>query len=445
MSDLDLDINNYTINDIERFLKLDPKKKYTASDVELKEYEIREQLLSSGHIDKRLRREVIEFLTKCKSMLTHVKFEKPSTTLEYHPQIPSSVKLEPTELSTSRADSDIIHKPDTPFTYTNTSEYFAGNLNPLNTRVISKCVSIDTRFRDNYARTKASDFTIQLPSKLNKVVSMQLSAIEFPISYYSISGTYGNNYLYLYANTQTYTDGPIEQYETVIVIPDGNYSGPDLIDVINLQLGPRDISGDLIFPTIVVEGEIINPTSVFSNIHLFFDVNVNFTGTAKTIIEPYGEKAYIINSIGLDFRKGIDKQNDNLPITTKFGWNLGFNQETYFGSVSYTSDTPMDMNIMRYMYFCVDDYQRSVNNLFFSAFHNKPMNENVLGRISLEAENFTVFVENKYNLITEPRKYFGPVDIQRLRIHLIDDHGRPFDTNGANYSFVLTFKLLYDL
>ena len=187
---------NYTINDIERFLKLDPKKKYTASDVELKEYEIREQLLSSGHIDKRLRREVIEFLTKCKSMLTHAKFEKPST-LEYHPQIPSSVKLEPTDLSTSRADSDIIHKPDTPFTYTNTSEYFAGNLNPLNTRVISKCVSIDTRFRDNYAKTKASDFTIQLPSKLNKVVSMQLSAIEFPISYYSISGTYGNNYLYL--------------------------------------------------------------------------------------------------------------------------------------------------------------------------------------------------------------------------------------------------------
>lgn len=445
MPDLDLDINNYTINDIERFLKLDPKKKYTASDVELKEYEIREQLLSSGHIDKRLRREVIEFLTKCKSMLTHAKFEKPSTTLEYHPQIPPSVKLEPTGLSTSRADSDIIKKPDTQFTYTNTSEYFAGNLNPLNTRVISKCVSIDTRFRDNYAKTKASDFTIQLPSKLNKVVSMQLSAIEFPISYYSISGTYGNNYLYLYANTQTYTDGPIDQYETVIVIPDGNYSGPDLIDVINLQLGPRDSSGNLIFPTIVVEGIIINPTSVFSNIHLFFDVNVNYTGTAKTIIEPYGSKAYIINSIGLDFRKGIDKKNDNLPITTKFGWNLGFNQETYFGSVSYTSDTPMDMNIMRYMYFCVDDYQRSVNNLFFSAFHTKPMNENVLGRISLEADNFSVFVENKYNLITEPRKYFGPVDIQRLRIHLIDDHGRPFDTNGANYSFVLTFKLLYDL
>ena len=44
MADLDLDINNYNINDIERFLTLDPKNNYTANDVELREYEIREKL-----------------------------------------------------------------------------------------------------------------------------------------------------------------------------------------------------------------------------------------------------------------------------------------------------------------------------------------------------------------------------------------------------------------
>jgi len=47
---MDLDINNYSIRDLETFFRLEPDV-YTPSDVELKEYEIRETLLSSGHVD----------------------------------------------------------------------------------------------------------------------------------------------------------------------------------------------------------------------------------------------------------------------------------------------------------------------------------------------------------------------------------------------------------
>ena len=95
----------------------------------------------------------------------------------------------------SRAESELIKRQDTNFVYSQTSEYYPGQMNPLAMRTITKYVSIDTRFRDNYATTNASDFVIQLPSKLNKVVSMQLSSIEFPITYYSISSKYGNNFL----------------------------------------------------------------------------------------------------------------------------------------------------------------------------------------------------------------------------------------------------------
>jgi hypothetical protein len=54
-------------------------------------------------------------------------------------------------------------------------------------------------------------------------------------------------------------------------------------------------------------------------------------------------------------------------------------------------------------------------------------------------------MENNYNLITEPRRYFGPVDIQKLRVQLFDDHGRQLDINNSNFSFVLTLKILYNL
>ena len=58
MENLDLDINNYSLKDLERFFKL--KSTYNSNDVELKEYQIREQLLKSGHIDKRLKLDFIK-------------------------------------------------------------------------------------------------------------------------------------------------------------------------------------------------------------------------------------------------------------------------------------------------------------------------------------------------------------------------------------------------
>jgi hypothetical protein len=59
--------------------------------------------------------------------------------------------------------------------------------------------------------------------------------------------------------------------------------------------------------------------------------------------------------------------------------------------------------------------------------------------------NFRVFSGNEFNMIVEPRKYFGPVDIQKINVKIYDDMGRMVDLNGANFSFCLTFKTLYDL
>ena len=424
MSDIDLDINNYNVSDLEKFFSLDPKKNYTAGDVELREYEIREQLLSSGHVKREFKKDLIDFLAKAKNLLYGKQTEPPKQT-EYK------------DLSTvTRAESELITRPERVFAYSNPSEYFPGQLNPLDTRTITKYVSIDTRFRDNYATTNASDFVIQLPSKLNKVVSMQLSSIEFPISYYSISSKYGNNFLYLYADTQYYDGGPIAQFEKVVIIPDGNYAATDLLAKINVLLAPVDASGNL-----------IDVSSVFSYIKLTIDINDNSSGSGKVTIGPNSRylSSNIVNSIGLDFTKSIKCCKDDSSITTKIGWNLGFNKSKYFGSNLYTSDTVADMSIMRYAYLGIDDYQRSGNTLFFNAFHDKQIGENVLARIAMQSNSFAVLMANNLGLVTEPRKYFGPVDIQRLRIQIFDDHGRPLDINNANYSFVLTFKMIYDL
>ena len=73
------------------------------------------------------------------------------------------------------------------------------------------------------------------------------------------------------------------------------------------------------------------------------------------------------------------------------------------------------------------------------------MSPNILARISIKGSYFSLIMENDFNIITEPRRYFGPVDIQRLRIRLYDERGRILSMNNSNYSFCLDFKMIYDL
>jgi hypothetical protein len=48
-------------------------------------------------------------------------------------------------------------------------------------------------------------------------------------------------------------------------------------------------------------------------------------------------------------------------------------------------------------------------------------------------------------LITYPRKYFGPVNIQKLQIQLLDEYGRIINLNNMDYSICLTMETIYDL
>ena len=46
--------------------------------------------------------------------------------------------------------------------------------------------------------------------------------------------------------------------------------------------------------------------------------------------------------------------------------------------------------------------------------------------------------------VNRTREYFGPVDIQRLHVSLYDEFGRIIDLNNMDWSFSLTFEILYN-
>ena len=431
MDGLDLDINNYTIKDLETFFKINASNKsYNAADIELREAEIREALLSSGHIDKKFKRDLIMFLETAKDWLIVAKCKNESAIKPYRntakpEQYPASREAMP-------RTEELMVRQDTPYVNTYSSEYFPGIMNPLKTRVISKLLNIDTRFRDNMTTTNSSDFLVSLPVRLQKVVSMQISAFEFPVSFYGISSKYGNNYFYIEVSSDL--GGEIFTETRTVVIKDGNYNASDLIDEINTAMIPLNDDGEP------------DTNSSFNYIKFSLDISQTGSGTGKVIIEPLTSlQGQSVISIFLDFTRDINGIPDKTPTTSKICMNLGFLKRKYEGGKSYTSETLIEPATIRYLYLAIDDFNNNVNNHYISAFNQSILSPNILARISVKGSYFSLMMETDLITTTEPRKYFGPVDIQKLHIQVFDDHGRILDTNNSNFSFCILFKMLYDL
>jgi hypothetical protein len=432
MDQMDLEIDNYSMTDLEKFFKL--KNKYTEADVEQKEYEIREQLLSSGHVNKKFKRDLIIFLKEAKDRILQSKFpikkENLPTTIQKNAIIDKSNVPKSQELPTSRIPN-IIERPTTNYLNVQLSEFYQGTINPLNTRTITKNITVDTRFRDRYHATSSSDFMITLPMRLNKVVSLKMTAIELPKNFYSICSEYGNNYFTI----QVIQMRESEMYETVrtIVIPNGNYTSEELINKIN----------DILWSPIVHEDATANIKFSMTTDKENRDGN----GDGKVIIEPLHEHHdHHIIEIILNFETDTKGNNDVIHLSQKLGWILGFIHAKYCGSNLYISEKPIEPNTIKYLYLAVDDFNKSMNETFTTAFAKNEIKPNILARISNVGKGYENTIINKeFAVVTEPRKYFGPVDIQRLHIQLFDDYGRVINMNFCDYSFCLSFTLMYDL
>jgi len=409
MADLDLDIQHYSIQDMKNFFRLD--KFFSQSDVEKREYEIREQLLSSGHINKKLKSDLIAFLNDVKDTIITNAFP----IKEYHnpglyrkldptPELPR-VPYPPSNVR----EQDILQRSTTPYIYTQNSDFLPGILNPVQTRTLTQCISIDTRFRDMPYTTQSSDFAISIPNKIKKVLSIQLSSFEInPETIYNISSSLKNNYLYL-SVTSTNSD---EESICVFFIPDGNYTTEKLLNILN-ELMREKI--DKPFPK------------------LFFRLDPD--GSGRVCLETLDDS---ILSISLDFTMdetgNVDK--NTVDYLSKLGRVLGFTKRKYKGSNTYMSDTAVNPNIgFSYIYLQIDDFQNNSPPSFITVFQNNNIPTSVLARIS---------IQNEISFISEPRRYFGPIDLTRIQIRLLDEYGRVLDMNSADYSFCLLLQLVYD-
>jgi hypothetical protein len=255
---------------------------------------------------------------------------------------------------------------------------------------------------------------------------MQLSAFEIITSYYVISKQYGNNFFWITINQTT---GETDRAQ--ILIPDGNYTPNDLLDYLNNYVS--------------VNGPLGSVNPIFNS--LVFTINItNLSSGSGQMIIGLSTLPSTGTTITLDFQANSQGNPDNgTPLVLKLGWLLGFRLGIYENNNNYVSEGIVNLSGPKYLYLVIDDYNNNVNNGFYSAFNSSILNKNILARISLQANTFNVLEQNSLNLITTPREYFGPVNLQNLNIQLLDEYGRIVNLNNMDYSFCVILTTVYDI
>ena len=158
---------------------------------------------------------------------------------------------------TVQQNSNFVTKHnDLPAVNTFNSNLKYGDINPLTRKSFKKILNINTKFRNNYTTTISTNFSIELPSTVRKVVSMKLVDTQFPEMVYTVSNKLGSNSFTI--------DTGIGGGPYTIDISNGSYNSTTIVDAINA-----------------------NPYMILNNVELSYDeTNGLMTFSSMTTIPP---------------------------------------------------------------------------------------------------------------------------------------------------------------
>ncbi len=412
----DLNINNYRKQELIDMFELPPN--YDKNIVEIKESKLRESIINNNEINQDIKIKTINFLAEAKNILCETVYSEVSNIkksidkFNSHNIYHTNYDLKSTKIE-DKNEHMVQVRSEYPYVTSKPQEFFSGIINPLSRTSNKYFLNIDTRFRTDYYNSQSTNFNITLPTQFNDVLTMQLDSIELPLTFYNISKQYGNNFFTIDASGSS----------EVISIPDGNYTFDGILTILNNSM--TTLGG------------------LFSNI-LFTIDNTNSNGSGRMIVGLKTGSPLFNFTLNFQANKfGIEDRNTPLPL--KLGWIFGFRNGIYVNNSVYISEGLVDLNTFRYLYLVIDDHNNNVSNNYFSAFTNSVLNKNILARISLQADTYTVLLQNNLNIITSPRRYFGPVNIQNMNIQILDEYGRIVDLNNMDLSFCLSLQTSYDV
>jgi hypothetical protein len=386
-----------------------------------------------------------------------------------------------------------------------------GSLNPVLKNITSRIVMLDSTYRQNIVPydspvCASTDYTLDLSDTLNNTLSIKLSSVQIPFTWYNYADYLGNTcFMYKvgtggspFSNNDLNLDGMLQ-----FIIPNGSYTNSTtLLAALNPSPSPP-------FP------------------FKFDFVNNSFTVTNT---DPSGNYIRIVFYNGNNPTMSCSKTGCRFPskLDNNLGWNLGFRSSNIPGvelAIAYDL-APLALSPIHsvkagvpycnigpnYFLLVVDDFNQNHLNqglvniddtdttlnpppyinadINYSCFNTDegfqspypvyipnaptrltqaqlysanqiaenrrnttnirtpgPTTTDVLAVIPLKVGGLSFgdkYIEFGSSLLQNERVYFGPVNISRMRVVLRDDKGNVVNLNGADWSFSLISTHLYE-
>jgi len=387
-SAIDLDIDHYNNEDLERFFNLD--KNYSEQDIASKETDMKKKLLGTI-ADKSFQNRLFMFLDEAKRILFQ--------------------NIKRSSLAPGDGSNFVIQKPKESIMNhidpmnTFVTDTAPGSLNKLRRRTRLMTLSMNTLFRDSNS-VSSTDCFFTLTYTLKNVVGIRLLSVELPESIYLVSNALMSNWLYIWI--------PATDISGNIFIPEGCYDAT----VIQSTL----------------ENAINNTLGV-----------TNF----KVLIDPISKRTTITHNLGYDFELSLYNPDSDICNAIKFeqslGWILGYRYKLYSNSSSYTSEGLFFSAPLEYMFFSLNDYNFNNSSNVVVQLYENYIEENILAKIPYTNNSFQILFDGSSDVISPHRQFFGPVDIKKFAMKLLNKFGKVVDINCMDFSFTLEVEMIYDI
>ena len=364
-------------------------------------------------------------------------------------------------------------------------------LNPNLKNVTTRLIHLDSQFRQNHGTGSATDYTLDLSDPLKNVLSLRLYSIQIPFSWYIIDAQYNNNVFWISTSTSA---------ESIpIMMPSGNYTPATFVGVMNtvFKVAVPDISGS---PVAYNEstGKLTLTIKTTGSVSIVSVIFFDFSGLLATA--PYANgtlgwlmgyrEAIIEVAIGGNVANGVldlygtknllfvlDDYNQNhvnnglvsiteisktLPLPSYYRPDLPFsvmsptntfnNDINDYGDSATTTFKPLPIMLPSAPRLLTQSQIYTVNEIMKARGQTMtyrmraPTSPDIFAMIPMKHGGMKigdVYVEFGSSLQTNMRVYFGPVNIERMRIRLLDDRGNIINLNGMDWSVTLISENLY--
>ena len=385
--------------------------------------------------------------------------------------------------------------------YVETTIFTSGNLNPFSKRLSISHITINSVLRPDYHTTRSTDFLIELPDPLTRVAAYEVTSFCVVPVFYNINSDSNSNKMMI---TLENLPNNIANNQKIIEVEDGVYQPNDIVNFFNgifsassygLQFLRCDYNN-------TARRLSFRPYNFWTDGYLTQLVNGNIVLGGgpfnETIINPASPTSLIPNPFySPTCRFILDFTTENIPprpAYTTLGWVLGFtysvyelSMDTYYTTYNkayfnfynrfstslgptflpgYTNnlylqkyfdidtsfiniygyvqgenlfvDRSTIANSGIYVYLDVDDFNKNYSTTETIAFgenFDSTFSSTTLCKINISTTLVTV--DNNPN-----RLFFGPVDIKKMRVRLLNRFGQVMDIHN-DYAFTLRVTSIY--